>query len=383
MKSSNLRDIGKKWIVSVDSVSLFVVACLISIGTWISIASTPSVAMKLGLKPFHFVKQHMVVLLVSVPIMIFVSFLQIRNIRKLSAIGYIGCLCLVILTLVVGAEIKGARRWLNLFGFSMQPSEFFKPILAVTNAWLISEQYRDRKFPGISLSGVSVLIIVPLLLLQPDVGMTVIIILSWIGQLFISGLSTMMLSGLIITAIAAFSGLYFTIPHVADRIDKFLTGNSDNADIYQVQKSLEAFKSGGLFGKGPGEGVIKNTVPDSHSDFVFSVIAEEFGFIVCFVIMSLFAILIIRSMVRVTASSSIFSICAVFGLVLQIGIQVLINTATSLDLIPTKGMTMPFISYGGSSYLSSAISIGILLSITKRKSIMHDTIKNGQFKRHL
>ncbi|MDR1289439.1 MAG: putative lipid II flippase FtsW [Holosporales bacterium] len=370
MPRSSLSYLIKKWFMSIDSISLFVVAGIISIGTWVSIASTPSVAMKLGLPPFHFVKQHMVVLLISIVIMIFVSFLQINHIKKLSVAGYFGCLILVILALVIGSEIKGARRWLNLFGFSMQPSEFFKPILAVTNAWLITEQYRDRKFPGIMLSGISVSLIIPFLLLQPDIGMTVIIFSSWIGQLFISGLSTIMLICFLLSAIGALFGLYFTVPHFADRIDRFITNGGEDADLYQVQKSLEAFRSGGMFGKGPGEGVIKTMVPDSHSDFVFSVIAEEYGFIVCVVIIALFVILIIRSMMRATTSSSIFSVCATFGIVFQMGLQMLINTATSLNLIPTKGMTMPFISYGGSSFLSSAISVGILLAITKRQSII-------------
>jgi cell division protein FtsW len=365
--------------MSIDSISLFVVAGLVSIGTWVSIASTPSVAMKLGLPPFHFVKQHMIILLISIIVMIFVSFLQINHIKRLSVAGYFGCLVLVILTLAIGSEIKGAKRWLNFFGFSMQPSEFFKPILAVTNAWLITEQYRDRKFPGIMVSGISVLIIIPVLLLQPDIGMTVTIFSSWIGQLFISGLSTIMLICFLLSAIGALFGLYFTVPHVANRIDRFMMSGGEDADMYQVQKSLEAFKSGGLFGKGPGEGVIKTMVPDSHSDFVFSVIAEEYGFIVCSVIIALFSILIVRSMMRATASSSIFSICATFGIVFQLGLQTLINAATSLNLIPTKGMTMPFISYGGSSFLASAISVGILLAITKRQSMMIAEIQQLKF----
>jgi cell division protein FtsW len=262
----------------------------------------------------------------------------------------------------------------------MQPSEFFKPILAVTNAWLINEQYRDRKFPGILLSGCSVAITIPFILMQPDIGMTIIIVSAWIGQLFISGLSTVMLGCFLASSVGACFGLYFTVPHFADRIDRFMMNGGEDADVYQVQKSLEAFRSGGLFGKGPGEGIIKNMVPDSHSDFVFSVIAEEYGFIVCFMIIALFVILIIRSMMRATTSSSIFSICATFGIVLQLGLQMLINTATSLNLIPTKGMTMPFISYGGSSLLSSAISVGILLAITKRQSITRNRLNSSNFK---
>ncbi|MDR1234327.1 MAG: putative lipid II flippase FtsW [Holosporales bacterium] len=357
--------------MSIDRVSLLTVTCLICIGVWVSIASTPAVAMKLNLPPFHFVKHHLIMLPISIFVMIIISFLQIRHIRRLSLLGYFTCLILTILTLVMGAEIKGAKRWLVLYGYSLQPSEFFKPILSVINAWLITEQYRDRKFPGIALSLISVGIVIPFLLLQPDIGMTIIIGLSAIGQLFISGLSMIMLTLFLFLGIASFFGLYFTLPHFADRINRFLIGDAGEIDMYQVQKSLEAFKSGGLFGKGPGEGVIKTMVPDSHSDFVFSVIAEEFGFIMCIVIIALFIFLIVRSLLRAMESSNIFNISVVFGITFQIGLQVLINTATSLNLIPTKGMTMPFISYGGSSLLTSAIGIGVLLAVTKRKSMVN------------
>ncbi|MDR0640632.1 MAG: putative lipid II flippase FtsW [Holosporales bacterium] len=361
----------RQWIMSIDKGSLLAVMCLICVGVWVSIASTPAVAMKLNLPPFHFVKHHIIMLLISIFIMILTSFLQIRHIRRIALIGYFIFFILTILTLVMGAEIKGAKRWLVLYGFSLQPSEFFKPILAVISAWLITEQYRDRKFPGIALSTIGVGIVMPFLLLQPDIGMTVIIGLSAIGQFFISGLSVFMLTLFLLSALAAFFGLYFTLPHFADRIDRFLMSDGGEADMYQVQKSLEAFKSGGLFGKGPGEGVIKTMVPDSHSDFVFSVIAEEFGFIMCIIIIALFIFFIVRSLLRAMESSNIFNISVVFGITFQIGLQVLINTATALNLIPTKGMTMPFISYGGSSMLTSAISIGVLLAITKRKSMIH------------
>jgi cell division protein FtsW len=219
------------------------------------------------------------------------------------------------------------------------------------------------------VSAVCVLLAIPFLLLQPDIGMAVIVTSTWVAQLFISGLSVVMISLFLLASAVAVFGLYIMLPHVSDRIDKFFMKDGQDTDVYQVQKSIEAFRSGGFFGKGPGEGVIKTMVPDAHSDFVFSVIAEEFGFIMCSIIILLFIIFIVRSMIRSLNSSSIFNLSATFGILFQIGMQVLINVATSLNLMPTKGMTMPFISYGGCSMLASAISIGIVLAITKRKPI--------------
>lgn len=366
--------IFRKWLMSIDRVILVTILAIISIGIWVSIASTPAVAMKLGLPPFTFVKQHLLIVPVAVALMISVSFLQTRYLRRLAILGFVLCIFLVIATILFGTEIKGARRWINILGFSLQPSEFFKPIVTIITAWLIAEQYRDRKFPGIGLSLVSVSIVIPLLLLEPDVGMTVIILGTWMGQLFISGLSIFMIGTFIISAMGSLVGLYFILPHFADRIDKFLMKGGEETDLYQVQKSLEAFKSGGFFGKGPGEGVIKTMVPDSHSDFVFSVIGEEFGLIMCLIIIALFLVLIIRSMMRILNSSSMFCFSAVFGIIFQMTLQILINIGTSLNLIPTKGMTLPFISYGGSSLLASAISIGILLALTKRNSLMNEVL---------
>lgn len=370
---SSLSKILRKWIFSIDQVLLFSVLSLLAIGTWVSVASTPALAMKLGFSPFHFVKLHLIVVPIALSVMLFVSFLQARHIRKLAAIGYFVCILLVACTLFIGSEIKGARRWLNLFGFSLQPSEFLKPITAVIMAWLIAEQYRDRKFPGIALAIASICLVVPLLLLQPDIGMTVIITGTLFAQLFISGLSISMIVAFVFTAVSSMFGLYLIFPHFADRIDKFLM-KSEDADVYQIQKSIEAFKNGGFFGKGPGEGVVKTLVPDSHSDFVFSVIGEEYGFLLCTLIIFLFALFITRAITKIMKSSSMFSFATVFGILFQITAQVLINICTSLNLIPTKGMTLPFISYGGSSMLTTAISFGIVLALTKKNNINREIL---------
>ena len=368
MKNNRIQILFRRWLTSIDKVSLVLIFAIILIGILISIASTPAIALKLGLPPFAFFKQHIAIVIISIVAILVASSLQIKHIKKLFLLGYVVCICLIVLTLFFGADIKGAKRWITIFGFSLQPAEFIKPSITILSAWLISEQYRNKNFPGILLSSLAIFITISLLLAQPDLGMSFLIVSSWIGQLFISGVSLFTLSIFAILCIGALSSLYFIFPHFADRIDKFLTKSGDGNDIYQVTKSLEAFKNGGFFGKGPGEGVIKTLIPDSHSDFVFSVIGEEFGFFSCFVIICLFSAFIIRSLLKVMNSSDLFKFSATFGILFQMLIQILINISTSLNLIPTKGMTLPFISYGGSSFLASSISIGVILAITKKNS---------------
>jgi cell division protein FtsW len=362
----------KKWGTSIDNVIIFSVLMIITIGVWVSIASTPAVALKLGLPPFYFVKHHIFMVPIAILLITLISCLQARHIGLFSVFGWLVCLGFVICTIIFGQEAKGAHRWINFLGFSLQPSEFLKPVLVVITAWLIAEQYRDRRFPGIFLSLVCITLSVSLLLLQPDIGMAVVIISTWVAQLFIAGLSTFMIATFSVVMLSLSAGAYFVFPHVADRFDRFILRGSDDADLYQIKKSIEAFRSGGLFGKGPGEGIVKTLVPDAHSDFVFSVIGEEFGLIMCLTVLTLFVVIMIRTIGKLMKASTIFSFSAVFGILFQLGFQVLINVCTSLDLIPTKGMTLPFISYGGSSMLSSSISVGILLALTRRSAIMKE-----------
>ena len=371
---SNLVSKFRKWLMSIDQVLFLTVMIIITIGIWVSIASTPAVALKLGLSPFYFVKHHILLIPIALFLIISISLLQTKHIRLVSILGYAIFLLLIVCTILFGTEIKGARRWLNIFGFSLQPSEFLKPCLTIITAWLISEQYRDRLFPGILLSLISIVLTVLLLLLQPDVGMSVIILATWVAQLFVSGLSIFMIGAFIAAGLGSVIGLYLFFPHFTDRVNKFMTKGAEDTDSYQITKSLEAFQNGGLLGKGPGEGEVKMMVPDSHSDFVFSVIGEEFGFFMCILIIVLFAVVTIRPIMKVLKSSSIFCYSAVFGLIFQIDLQVLINISSTLNLIPTKGMTLPFISYGGSSLLASSITVGMLLSLTKYNSLMHEAL---------
>ena len=313
-------------------------------------------------------------LIPAIATMIGVSLLSPIGVRRLSLLIYLIGIILLILTYIFGIEVKGARRWLMILGNSVQASEFVKPALTVITAWLIAEKMHDEKFPGIILSMISVGIIVCLLLLQPDLGMTVVIVATWVGQLFIAGMPILWMAVLAGLAVTGLLGAYWILPHVTKRIDQFLDPSAGNPvhDLYQITKSLAAFANGGFFGKGPGEGIVKKNVPDAHADFVFAVAGEEFGLWMCIVIVALFMAIIIRFMMKATQSSSLFIMLGATGLAVQFSLQAFINMASALHLIPTKGMTMPFISYGGSSMVALAICAGMLLAFTRKRHGLQD-----------
>ncbi len=363
-----------RWWWTVDRLAISLLLILIVIGVFLSFAASPSVAERLNLGTFFFVKRHIIMIIPAVAVMIGVSLFSPISIRRLILLMYILGIILLIMTFIFGVEVKGARRWLMIFGNSIQASEFVKPAITVITAWLIAEKMHDEKFPGITLSMVAVGIIVGLLLLQPDLGMTIVIIATWVGQLFIAGLPIFWMAGLAGIAIAGLVGAYWLLPHVTKRIDQFLDPSAGNPvhDLYQITKSLAAFANGGFFGKGPGEGVIKKNVPDAHADFVFAVAGEEFGLWMCIIIVALFMVIIIRFMMRATKGSSLFILLSTTGLAVQFGLQAFINMASTLHLIPTKGMTMPFISYGGSSMVALAICAGMLLALTRKRHGFQD-----------
>lgn len=363
-----------RWWWTVDRLALSLILIIIAIGVFLSFAASPSVAERLNLDTFYFVKRHMLMVIPAVITMIGVSLLSPIGVRRLSLIIYLVGILLLLWTYFAGLEIKGARRWVMLLGNSIQASEFIKPAITVITAWLIAEKMHDEHFPGISLSMAVIAIVVVLLLLQPDLGMTVVIVATWVGQLFIAGMPLIWMMGLVMVGITGLMGAYFFLPHVTKRIDQFLdpSAGGDLQDLYQITKSLAAFASGGFFGKGPGEGMVKKYVPDAHADFVFAVAGEEFGLLLCIFIVVLFALVVMRFMARATRDTSLFVLLAATGLSVQFGLQAFINMASSLHIIPTKGMTMPFISYGGSSMIALAICCGMLLSLTRKRHGFHD-----------
>lgn len=358
-----------RWWWTIDRWSLAIISIMIGIGVLLSFAASPPVADRLNLGTFFFVKRHILMVPPTLFILFTISLLSPLQIRRLATLVYIAGVILLAMTLWTGTEIKGARRWVSIGGATIQASEFIKPVFAVMVAWMLAEKYRDRHFPGVLISLFLLSILVILLLLQPDLGMTLVIVSTWIAQLFIAGMPILWMGILGGCGILGLCGAYFLFPHVARRIDQFLDPVSGDPrhDLYQINQSLEAFMNGGLFGKGPGEGTIKKHVPDAHSDFVFSVAGEEFGLILCLILVILFAFIVLRSLVRATNENSLFITIATSGLAIQFGLQAFVNMASTLHLIPTKGMTMPFISYGGSSMLALGMGMGMILALTRRR----------------
>jgi cell division protein FtsW len=269
------------------------------------------------------------------------------------------------LTFVIGVEIKGARRWINFPGLSLQPSEFVKPTFAVVAAWLFSEQKLRPRFPGNLICLALFLVVVAMLIKQPDIGMAAVVAAVWFAQFFMAGMRLYWVAGGALAGLGGVVGAYLYLPHVRVRVDHFL--DPSTGDSYQVNRSIEAFANGGLWGRGPGEGTVKDVLPDAHADFVFAVAGEEFGVVVCLAIVALFAFIVLRGFSRMSQEGSLFVLLAATGLLVQFGLQAAINMASSLHLIPTKGMTLPFLSYGGSSMLALGLGMGMMLALTRRR----------------
>lgn len=353
-----------QWWWTVDRWLLGALSLIIAIGIILSFAASPSVAETIGQTTYFFVKRQLILLPFACAIMVGISMLSPRQI-KVFAIGLFGItLFLLLLTLFAGIEIKGARRWIWI-GFSLQPSEFIKPSLAVVAAWLFSEQRKRPHFKGDNISIFLWFITTALLVAQPDLGMAFVVACVWGFQWFLAGLWigwVLMLGG---AGLVFLYSAYYLFPHFASRIDRFLDPAS--GDSYQAQRALEAFSNGGFMGTGPGEGVVKNSIPDVHADFVFAVAGEEFGLIPSLFIVCLFAFVVLRGLKRLTREKDLFIVIASAGLLTQFGLQAVINIASTLSLMPTKGMTLPFVSYGGSSLFAIAMGMGMLLGLTRKR----------------
>jgi cell division protein FtsW len=315
-----------------------------------------------------FILKQVVFLAVAGVIVVGVSLLSPRDVRRVALLGCVAALTLTAMTLVVGVEIKGARRWIALPGMQIQPSEFLKPCFAIAAAWLIAEGKQIRRFPGMTIAIAVYLLIAFCLKSQPDIGMLGVITLVFFAQMFLAGLN-LVLAGLGVVGLggAAFTA-YLFFSHVQKRVQEFLhPGAMGAAADYQPMKALEAFGNGGLWGRGPGEGHVKDVLPDAHADFVFAVAGEEFGMVVCLIIIGVFAFIVLRGLLQLLKEPDPFTVLACGGLITGFGLQAFVNMASSLQLIPTKGMTLPFISYGGSSVMAVALGIGMLLALTRRR----------------
>jgi cell division protein FtsW len=354
-----------RWWWTVDRWTLLALAILIGFGALLTMAASPAVAEHIGTDSMHFVRRQLALLPIATLLMFLVSLQSPRTIRRLAIVGFLIATVLVVMTFFVGVEIKGARRWIDLPGMSLQPSEFIKPTFAVVTGWLLAESKLRPGFPGAVIAAVLFVIVVGLLIKQPDLGMAVVVSAVWFAQFFLAGLRLYWVGVGLATGAVGLVGAYFLLPHVTSRVDRFLDPAS--GDSYQVDRSIEAFMNGGLWGRGPGEGTVKEWLPDAHADFVFAVAGEELGLIACLAIVLIFAFIVLRGFSRVFQDDNLFVVLSATGLFVQFGLQAVINMASSLHLMPTKGMTLPFISYGGSSLLALGLGMGMALALTRRR----------------
>ena len=308
---------------------------------------------------FLFINRHTVFFILGMLIILFLSQQNNKNIRRIALFGFIILIILLLSLYFFEYEVKGSKRWLRILSFSFQPSEVVKPFFIILTSWGISQSIKGKKY-FLLVTFVSFLALIFLVLLQPDLGMTILIASTFFCQLFIAGLPMMLvLYGLaLILSLSVLS--YFFLDHVKNRIDSFL----GNADTYQIDLSLSAFKSGGIFGKGPGQGDLKEKIPDANTDFIFAVAGEELGLIFCLIILIIILSIVIKTLLKVLKVDNPYKIIAISGLICSFGLQSLINILSAIGMIPTKGMTLPFVSYGGSSMLATSILFGFLLSLT-------------------
>ncbi|MFM7085133.1 MAG: FtsW/RodA/SpoVE family cell cycle protein [Hyphomicrobium sp.] len=359
-----------EWWFSIDWSLLIAILFLVGAGLVLSLSASPTVAFKKDLPAYYFVERHFLHSVCGVGLLIFFSFLAPRHVRRVS-------LALVILTTLglvavyfAGKEINGARRWLSFLGHSLQPSEFLKPGFVVISAWLLAEARSRKDMPGLFLAILLFIISSILLIIQPDVGQTLLLSFVWVSLFFVSG-QPIFLGVLAL----GFCGLglvmfYVQFPHVKIRIDRFL--NPMPGDNSQVDRALHSFGQGGFWGRGPGEGTIKTALPDAHTDFIYAVIAEEYGAIACLGLLLLFGFIVVRALYLSAQKDDLSQRLGILGLALLFGAQSIFNMAVSVGLLPAKGITLPYLSVGGSSTLGVSITLGMLLSLTRRSAGTED-----------
>lgn len=353
-----------EWWWTVDRELLIALVALMGFGVLLSFAASPPVAERIGLGPWYFTQRHVMFCVPALAVMFGASLVNAKWVRIIALVTLVGGIVLLAMTLRYGVEVKGARRWVSFMGQSLQPSEFVKPAYAIMAAWFISERMKRKDVPGHILALGATVIIVSLLLLQPDVGQTALMVATYGALLFLSGISWWVIFGLCVGAMGLGVVAYLAFPHVASRIDTFL---NPEAESYQAERAVESLLEGGWFGMGPGEGIAKRYLPDAHADFVFAAGASEFGIVFCLMLVCLITFIVIRALNLALAQQSLFNRLAASALAVQFGVQSTINLAVNINLVPPKGMTLPFVSYGGTSMIAIALGMGLLLALTRRK----------------
>ncbi|MEO5805017.1 putative peptidoglycan glycosyltransferase FtsW [Devosia sp.] len=355
-----------QWWWSIDRELLAALILLMMCGIVLSFAASPPVAERLGLDPWHFIIRHAEFCVPALMVLIGASFLSHRQARVISLVVLVISIALLWATLKFGTEVKGARRWVSFAGQSIQPSEFVKPAFAVLGAWLFSESMQVKNVPGKIIATLIMFSIVGGLLLQPDIGQTALILATWAGLMFLAGISWWFIFGMAGGAVGLLFGAYKIFPHFAKRVDAFVNPEG-GGNTYQIDRALQSLLEGGWFGRGPGESIAKKLIPDAHADYVFSAAAGEFGILFCMALVGLIAFIVVRALLGAQRQASLFSRLAASTLAIQFGLQSSINLAVNLNLIPPKGMTLPFVSYGGTSMIAIAFGMGLMLALTRAK----------------
>jgi cell division protein FtsW len=360
------RFLFAEWWRSVDQLTLILLLCLLCAGLVLSMAASPAASARYGIEnPFYFLMRHFMFVVVGFGGAVFVSLFEPRGARRIGVLALIGASSLMLLLPSIGYEVKGAVRWVRIGSFGLQPSEFAKPAFIVFAAWMFSSARRDPGVPAVAIVLVIYLFLIALLITQPDFGQSFLLTLCFAAVFFFAGMSLgWVLVMLGVTMIGAV-GAYMALPHVRARVSTFLS--PDKADGYQTEKALEAIAGGGFFGRGPGEGAVKYVLPDGHTDFIFSVGVEEFGFLISAMLVLLIAAFVVRAFSNALRLNDQFCQLATAGLATMIGIQAIINLFVNLNMAPSKGMTLPFISYGGSSLLSLCFAAGLILAFTRKR----------------
>ena len=341
------------------------VAALMFAGVLLAMAASPAIAEKLRYDTFHFVSRQVLFAAMALGVMMLVSLLKVRDIRRLSLLGFFVGLTLMALALFIGPEIKGAHRWLDLGPLSIQPSEFTKPAFVILCAACLSQWQRTGNPAGLIAGLILYGMFAALLVQQPDFGQTVLVTATFGALLFFAGISLWIIGAAVGLTMAGGVAAYFLVHHVQSRVDRFL--NPDSGDTFQVDRAMAAFHNGGFLGVGPGEGRVKAAIPDAHTDFILAVVGEEFGMLACMLLATVFCFLVLRALYRSLQCPDSFSQIAAAGLAVMLGLQAVINMAVNLQLLPAKGMTLPFISYGGSSIIALALSVGCLIALTRKR----------------
>ena len=359
------RGLLAQWWFTVDRGLMSAVLLLMASGVLVSMAASPPVAERIGIDTFHFFKSQLLFLIPAVFVLVSMSFFTPRLARRTGLAVFAASLALMLAALFFGPEIKGAHRWINIGPINLQPSELAKPSFVVVAAWFLAERTRRPELPGHLVAYAIAGIFLGLLVMQPDFGQTALVILTFGAMLLIYGISWIGVAGLAGLVSAGVMASYALVPHVQSRVDRFLS--PDKGDTFQVDTAMQAFKNGGLMGTGPGGGEAKLVLPDAHTDFSFAVVGEEFGLIACLLLMALFAFIVLRVLARAKTEADPFAALALSGLALGFGFQAVINMGVNVALLPAKGMTLPFISYGGSSLLGMAFAMGLVLALGRRR----------------